>query len=1070
MFYKKLILLFLIAICCVGSAYGADGRVNAIDGNFNAEKGAEVEIDRQSKIGKDGRIINMSDKFSISKSVETQIGSNTSEEKDEATGAIHNHDTITISSSGKIEGDGSVFHYAGFIDDEAIRDEYTVADYEAEQHLDDPEKLGRATYYDLVNDSKVTKFMVYHGGQIITPAQTLTDHGDGTYVIPQISVVEEPIDLFSDAAAIDMGSARRYYESGYTLTTHSEKQQDIRASFFSLSGYTQYAQKVTKGNGISDRLTEIETVSQPSSDDSVFKFNLTNEGGENGLSYTPVFIPVYDETLTISKTGTTSEYTDAVRQNASVLKFEDWTPEDPVVEHKGDNSWYNGVFELKEGGAIISSEGAIFGGKTVVHECTELEWQGGAKDEFNRPTIIMRENSALYFNLQDELFSFYGSIEGPESAKLVFEKGTVLIKGDLSKFKGKVIVVKGANFEVRSSDAESSSEYTGKFPEGVIYQTEANGELATAVVSDLTATTIDTATGVQNLAINNGYTVVKNTEGGGGVTLNGSSIGKGAFVSVDGESEVKNNKIEGVLIAKGDMKAENVTINGGVLAIEKGSLTTENLTAGSTIVLWGNTKIDSVNIQNSGSSHTGTSFTITDGHTLKFYADVNPAGKQIDNINTLDSTIVHSGNGMQIGGLNFLNRPSADEYYFDVLSGAAVNSTPITIGAIYGSNPATFVLYEGAAFSTTSGSSPPSGTESGTDFGSDVIYTYTATKTPIPVTLSNGVGIVDIDGKRYYIYGSEQAGPGKILMTTIPRGSSSEIDSILPIETIHLSGLNAISSIYDMITEYYGYIEKEEIIKYNFWNKTFAGIDKYSTIDSLDVVKAHDYGTIFGLDAKPTQLRKYDTFVMPTIFGGMIRRNVTYNSSKARQEEYMVGGKFALFNRRINAELITSYGFIRTKATPNPLDIKDFKSHIFSIGSKFGFNIQAGRYVVLHPDILTDYSFIKTAKVGNSLIENVRNGNINRIDVVPGLSLVYDKKSWRAILSAKYYRRFGTKPKITTDTVVIKNVDKLKKGYIEYAIDITKHNPNKGKFGIKLAKTTHGVNGFKATVKAGIKF
>jgi hypothetical protein len=1063
-FYEKFkkFLLFFIAICYVGSAFCTTGSgTGAIDGTVEFGESANSRISIPSKIGKTGKIVNKSSKLRVAKEIETQVGDNIGHGVDEATGAIHNHDSITIESAGVIKGAGTLYNYTRFVDDVRTSASYSISDYDAGRHLDSSVKLGLATYYDLVNDGGVRKFKIYQGGKIIVPGtsgttMTLTDRPDGRYVQTMVNVTEERFDPFSEGGdtAIDIGSARRYYGPGYTFITESNSQKDIAASFFNLNGYTQYAQRVVDGDGVSDSFTIIGSVSQPRSSDSRFKFNLAKTA--SGLSYTPVFVSACDESLVIRKTGTTAEYVDSVKRNASVFKFEDWNARDPVVKYSGDNSWYNGVFELKEGGAIIDERGSIFGGKIVMYPFTELEWRGGPKDEFNRPTIIMQEGSSLFFNLRsaDETFSFYGNIKGDESARLIFENGTVLVKGDLSEFKGTIVVVRGGKFIVTSSDATSSSEYEGKFPGGVIYQTEANGELATAFVDDNSATTIDTATGVENLNINNGYTIVKNSDATGTVALRNSSVSKGAFVSMDGKSEIKKSVIEGVVIVKGDMDAQDVTINGGVLAFEGGSLTTENLTAGSTIAFWGNRHTERINVQNSGASG-GTTFTITDGHTLKFYADVNPSTNQIDQINTLNDTIVNPGNGIQIGGLNFMNKPTADEYYFDVLTGAAVNTTPITIGAVYGTNPATFAVYDNATFTVSGGGSPPP------YLSADTIYTYTATGAAFPVTLSDGVGIVDIDGRRYYIYGSEYAGPGKILITTIPRG-------ILPIEMIHLSGLNMIPSIYDIITDY-GYIEKEEIIKYNFWNKTFAEIDKYPTSGNSSI-KSHDYGTIFGFDAKPTQLQKYNAFIMPTIFGGTVRRNITYNSFKAKQEEYIVGGKLALFNKKVNTELITSYGFMRTKLNSDLLDIRNLKSHLFSVGGKLGYNIQMNKCLSLRPDILADYSLVKTAKVNSSLIKNIKNGNIHRIDVVPGLSLVCEKMSWKTILSVKHHSRFGTKSKIVAEKLAVKNEDKLKKSHMEYAIDITKHGQNKGKFGIKLAKTTHGINGFKATTKIGIKF
>lgn len=383
-----------------------------------------------------------------------------------------------------------------------------------------------------------------------------------------------------------------------------------------------------------------------------------------------------------------------------------------------------------------------------------MEWQGGAKDEYNKPEIVMNGNSTIYFNIPADangkkIFSAYGSIKSTPYDRLIFEQGEVLIKGDWSGFQGQVGLCQGAEFKVTSSDAGSSSEYEGKFPTADIYQIDASGNLVTSVGTE---TTIDTAN-MENVIINNGRmkltnTLTKTGESADGIkktviTLDTAKVTNSAITELDGDAAIKDTTIQGIVEANGDLTAVNTTIEGGILVL-KGNLVTNNLSVGSTIVAWGNNNYgDRVSIASDGDD--STSFRITDDHTLKFYGDYNLETKdtnisgatvyQSDRINATSANNVESGDGMRIGGMNFKGTPTEDEYKFLVYSGPDTTDIKLELGADYGATTV-FKAYADGSFTTTTDGL----TEIGDVYGNnanDIKYSYSTAKNELTTATVN---------------------------------------------------------------------------------------------------------------------------------------------------------------------------------------------------------------------------------------------------------------------------------------------------------------------------------------------
>lgn len=1125
--YMKL--LFLSTSILAFNTIAIDSaEASTISGTITMLNGSTLNVEQGTTVSSTGKIINETDQMRVYKGANLEIEAGTNGGTvDDATGVVHNHGTFTIYTGSKVTGGGKIINYGGFNDDvtntglasSSGDDGYQKDNYDSETTLTTSEKLAKATYYDLVNDTNITTFKAYGGGKLVgTTAETPDDSSgnteniissDGTYVDSNVIIEnydENPlIQKSTDAnTAYNMGSAKTY-TGNYTTIYSSDSNDEVKGSFFSADGYTQYANRVINGTG--DESTDISSTIVPVPDDATkFKFGLQSNTGDYGnttYSYTPVYIPAVDDSAVIRKTvpsgSSLSTYEEDLKDalnpdtGEGAFEFSDWTNSDPVTTYSGDNSWFNGVLKVDRGAVIVPNTAGMFGGRVEIGEVnsqyatakefhaalnstdeavraealnyakncnpTEFEWQGGAKDEYNRPDIYMNGNASLYFNLQpdedgNQIFSLYGNITGSEEDRLIFQDGTIFIKGDCSGYKGRVAVSQGGKFEVRSSDAGSSSTYSGKFPNANIYQIDSNGALITN--PDL-ETEVDTNS-MENVTVNNGHILLKNSEGG--VTLTSSTLAKGAMLTLAGVAEIIDFLIYGVTVATMNTIIRNVKIAGGVF-VSEGTLSTENMEAGSTIALWGNNKIDrAINISGDG---TGGSLTITDGHTLKLYNDFDFSSGTSDQINTLDTTVVNSGKGVQIGGMNFISNPTADEYTFTVLTGAAT-VTPITIGAVYNEAAATFVAYQNATFNSEAAISIPD-VENSSYIDSDTVYTYTINSgTQLQTSLNNGVGQVTINGVTYYVYGSDIAGAGNVLMTRMVGGHAGAVESM------HLTGLGAVSSIYGLISDDYGYKDKKEVGKYSFWNKTFAESDKYNT--SSSDIKSKNWGTIFGFDAKPMALSKFNSEFMPTIFGGITHRNMKFGSYKANQDGYIFGGKGVFFNEKSCLELFASYEFLKTHSQKGS-DKTNIKSHLFSFGTKFGYNFKLNKNWALRPNLLADYTFVKTPNTTTSgtVSNSVSTKNMNKFDIVPGMNLNGEFGQWAPTIFVAYHRNFGTKAQAKINSMQISNIDVTKNHYVEYGLGINRRIKNdNGNISLKLSRKTNGIKGFKFSLNAGIKF
>ncbi len=968
---------------------------------------------------------------------------------------------------------------------------------------------------------------------------------------PDFNQVIDSIDT-----AYDLGKMATDYGSFESMHV-SDQTDKIMSSFFSLHGFDTAGHDFPREDGSTE------------DGSTYFKFgqDVKHE----------VWLPKVDDNVVLGKTMPDTENATAYEQDimetlntsdedkSNLFAYKDWEPNDPVTSYYGDHSWFNGVYKLKRGAIIMKNSAGMFGGRVELGDAdgyvgsngvngtlglhydltngddeakeqakefikdvkpTEFEWEGGAKDEFNKPNIYMNGNSTLFFNLQpdqngNQIFSFYGNVTGTERDRLIFEQGEVRIKGDCSGFKGSIAVTPGAKFEVRSSDAGSSSTYQGKFPNANIYQVYGAdaGENAGKFVTNPTAvTSVDTAT-MENVTINNGIMELNNGGGedGGKITLKSANIESTAMTTLNDESNIKDTVIKGVLVAKGDMTVENTTLEGGVLVLDHSTLTTDNLTAGSTIASWGNMNWnDVVRIGRGGGAGF---FQIAQNHTLKLYSDYNVTTGESDYINVVDPVVnIRGAGGIAVAGMNFNDMPTNDKYVFKIYDGAGhTDNMPVTIGGSYNGVDTVFVAYVNGQFTPLNGDNLNNSIRRIDDPG-DTPFNYTTPSEKVTTYLDNGVRILEFNnGNLYKVEGQTAGRYGNVVMTkhltdtaviadVVQGGFISSIafnigdilsgtDDILNSMLFQNSAFGSLNSGVNTHRTSGGILSpraetqtaqhhknnalplaKKKTKKYRIWNKTFG---EHSTIDlqGTSNMSMNEAGTMVGFDDEDTKFNMfgYDAMFRPTVFIGLQHNNVRYKGDKCGINGYFGGAKVSLYNKNQVLELFGIYEQFNSRATL-PVNHSDsyqkikVKSHILNLGAKYAIDFKLRQNLYIRPDLALGYAFTCSPAFNgyNEARHKLRNRHM--LAVAPGISLVRRQKDWLIRGFMAYHRKFGTKGRSKATGVSVKT-DFTKKRVLEYGAEITKENiTNNTNVSFKLTRKTLGIRGFKANISIGVNF
>jgi|GEM_PF-3500546 len=416
---------------------------------------------------------------------------------------------------------------------------------------------------------------------------------------------------------------------------------------------------------------------------------------------TAVYIPTYSPDLYLPDSGNLNSSIYSIRGYSNNTEGDVPLVDTTIVLTKeglgtltltGDHSWYNGVFNLGHQGAnssgnvlVVKEESSLFGGDVNLYEGTKLIWEGGMKDEYNKPNITMT-NATLDFELvnqggTDKVFSFYGTIKGDTESIVNFRQGTVFINGDASGFSGNINVLDGTSFVVRKKD----NVYEGKMFGGILTVLDENG-----VADKSKSITIFSNSGLNPLTVASGVVFfLHDQDTASNPIMNSTSI-TGLTVGVDGTAFVAyegtlftDTTVHGRLELSGGTKVsfDNLDLDGGTLKIAGSNLATismsGNIKVGSSIEMWKNNAIETIDMSS-------TTLNIYDSRNLDLYIDLDVAAGTADNIISQNVNFT-DGSSIVIQDFNILNNPTTEySHLFQVLTLTDPNATyiPIAVGTV----------------------------------------------------------------------------------------------------------------------------------------------------------------------------------------------------------------------------------------------------------------------------------------------------------------------------------------------------------------------------------------------------
>lgn len=755
--------------------------------------------------------------------------------------------------------------------------------------------------------------------------------------------------------------------------------------------------------------------------------------------------------------------------------------EDLIVH--GDQSWYNGVVNVKAGKLDIYAEGAMFGGKVVLQRDSgisnwktsietgetgstpepSITWRGGSKDPDNKPTIVLGHGTHMNFNLDegtargdgdyvnDPVFSFYGSITNEDSADtgrdasaidwsdsyISFKKGTIYIKGDCSGFKGILKVAPGSKFVVRD-DIGTHGQH-----KGVMFQ----GQLEVTDPNSAEKVTLDLTDALHPITQKNGTMLITNTNTGDeNTTVQDLTTGSEATteINVPQDASLKNTKVEGTLkiVSGQNVNFDTLDIDGGVLEITGAKLGTVNIkgefSVGSGLNTMGNNVLDTIN--------SDTIMKVKDGRNLEWKLDLDPINGKADCI-VAPSTSFTTGSSLIITDYKLISTPVEDSYTFQILKLTDSGATyiPISIG-------------------TTKTVTGGAGTYSLYAEGGDG---YITLRVPNATVIINPTDITPSTD------------------TTAASEKVNEINNVyLPTQLMHSSMFSAIGEIFNTVmsetTTAQDYqddlmLAKEGVKsqsehaapgRFRFWNKTFAGTTDFKTDGTA--VSNNNHGTIFGFDAKPHQLQNGTLFV-PTVFAAYSGANDQHNTKRARSNNYMFGAKASWYGSNAIFDLIASYDFAKTHRTIDSSTKDSLKSHIFSVGAKAGYAFKLPNNFSIIPNISGIYSFVHNTD-SKLTSTTVKNKNLHLVDIAPGIDLSYTKGVWKATVGAKYNIQNSHNVKGKIDGTALKSSTTLKKNFFECDLSVSRQADNGANLGFGIAKSFGNKKGTKFKINFSAKF
>jgi hypothetical protein len=1132
-------------------------------------KGAKFLCHDGTHVTSTGKIINYG-YLEIGDEINLPYGDdNSNMEEDSANGTIHNHGWINfVLSEGKnvgITGNAKVRLYGTDVNAELndrIENDFRITNsFEDYNDLVDKkgvDAIGNAAYYDLVNednedictekfykvnDATITVQSASNGPTPITKAEKVKLLGANFKEDPELPHTNGMADT---QEAFDTHKHNSYFVERSGTEKIVELQVDnptyFGGSIFSVKGYEEDETGIFKIKEKKYKVPEVDrslVVRKTKPDTYTEDYDTgTEEDSDKGVSlkFTP-WVADKSNIRTFYQ-GIGSNYWESRQQDKG----------DPIAIFGGDNSWYNGVFRLEHGGAVIDNKGAIFGGDIelgklgkrkgvddvqydtaqALHddldsddatkvdkakrycaaaEPVEFEWQGGAKDEYNRPTIYMNGNSTLYFLIpktvgedgveKNGIFSFYGNIVGTPTDRIIIQDGEVLMKGDCSRFKGHVGIVSGAHFKITASDDGSSSQYTGKMLGGTQSVVNENGERDPNAVVE-----VSSDAGLNPLTFDGGTMVINQGSGGNDklkvdhITINSTESDCQATVMVNAETDLSGTKIIGekstMVLNKGasfNFK-DGFTLNKGTLVIGDDDMTEVNFSGdivlGSRVNVLNNAR-DVLHINGNNivkSDEEGLVQWAMDGSMqmdLDFWPNTQEMNSTYSKYQAADC--IDSKDGVTIGlthpfvlttirlfqtvdiTKNSLADKSVinlteDEYRFKIFqfTGDAAKFPPIAIPkdvVVVDKNkpltdtPVKYLLNPKDAYAVT---------------------TETIDGVEIPV--------VTIGGAQYYIYGSDgYDGSMKTIITggTVAKSRTFEPGTVTFVRKIDDRNLNQVFAQPDSLPSD---VINDEIFddvrsdhnsdSYINGGASFStSTDSYGSKSAGYKIRTRD--KVIRYDAKAQGILGYNTLFRGTMFASSSEGDTVGPGYRSTQTGQTMGYKGAITDRKIAIEAVASYGFINTSSRTQAIGHKTLiKSHAVTIASKIAYTVTLSGYARLVSALAMDYSFIYTP-TAKTTAGAMKLSNLHKGDMIPAVNLVVDIHGWNAIVFAKYHHRFGGAAQSTINGKKILNADILKKDYVEYGVDVAR-KVNNFEVGFKLSRLTGTARNVKCSLSVGNRF
>ncbi|MDR1609512.1 MAG: autotransporter outer membrane beta-barrel domain-containing protein [Holosporales bacterium] len=1092
---------------CAGTDIGLNVR-----GTFITPQGAKFKGNRPTRISSGGTMINCSRKFYVGRPLTIERG-----------GVLRNFGDATVGFHGSISGRGTIENAHQFRVDEALTeranedaqlieaapDEVKVDEgggfrlMEEDEYdyrlLTDYQLQEEAAYFDLV-DAGTEAFYTPGDAIIRTPG------GGQLPGTPRQEQIARRFVRARDVAFVDEAmlpsttgeatSAEEFF--AYDADAYDVDNQQI---FLNVTGPTYIG---------ASTYSEVGYVPQP---EGVFVIN----GVECCLP------PVNNSTVITQQRPGASR----IRARGDVLKFEPWDPGrrgidryyqppdslregywvepddrtpdgDPVVIYGGDNSWFNGVYNLHHGGVVIDNGGAMFGGvinlgkvgderevdipdedepvcvaydaETLYQHINgpdeyeraaalayarqtpevELESQGGAKDEYNRPIVNMLGNATMYFNIPEDedgnrIFSWYGDINGTPEDRIIFQQGEVYIKGDCSGFMGRVGVCDGAKFVIRSSDEGSSSRYVGTMFGGNVEIVDENGEADPNGVL-----TIDSTSGLRPVTFTNGTVnvVAEDIEVTDDVPrVDEITVKDQATVNMNyGNVELHDTSVVGPdatlnLNAGERAVLENFTLDKGTLNITGDDLAEVEINGdvrmGSAITAWTNNAIDNIPV-NAGGALPGApdpTWSLTDN--VNLYFDFDPANDAADRFTSVIGVTSGVDHTFVLSGVKLLTQPTQDRHTFTILDfgNVGVNRYPEVV------IDRNLVVVDGAVVNAVNGIQAVAG-----------IYPS--------VTGSDGAPGATLPNGNYYFYGSNRAGIGQVMMVRGVLG----YEYLEPVGLL-VTSLRGTTSVDLNSFDEYGYVTRNPSGKYAIWNKTHAA--RYTISTEAGGAKTTRYGTTLGVDGNTTQLAGRHTQFIPTAYVAITRNNANLNSYKSGTNEYTGGAKAAWFDSVQAFEAQLTYSYAKFKTRNNPTLGLNAAAHTVSGVAKFGYNVTKIASVTVRPEMIAGYSWVHVSKSKSATDADIKLNKLHRISLIPGVNFIMCTDSLNVAASVRYIKQLGTKSKVVYGGETIKDIDKVGKGSVEMALNIEK-TIGIAKLGLRASHSFGGTKGTKVTLNLGV--